>query len=995
MKTLRISLILIFTAINFFVKAETKVPLSFDPNVLKDEIMARFKEDLTSKIDEQLKVAEGYVLDQSLIREMLVPYQDYGINPNDGEYYKVIHGIYTSIKTDPDYDPAAQLKDKIYEMINTRISNYATSFIDKESQAIYTQLKGLFDDANAKITGILEAAERIHNLPPDDPEIETKWANALRKLGIQGELPDLIGDFENIFGQVQARYEKPIAMVSMIRDGLSTKDPTAKIEILFEFGEKFGEDLPIVGSLVSNLFKLGKEVLAAAKRAGGLLERNLGQGCISSDGEYVQKAAIKQSFYESFPHIERACPLSQSKGAGIYQNIYFNTSNASELLFYHKNHWLGSKRACSDGTHRGDSDLRGIRIFLNSKGEKSKSEDLGFLHSAYIKAPGFMHYREQLTKKISEIRSLSTQVYSTLSYCDDQQVEHFMMNTLGLNWLQKLLKKGNGFDFGSVKAFSNETLEDLVDQMLVNRYLSRNHANLDRLDEIIDKLKNNIPVTIYGGVNNKISRQPLSGAKITPDIPLLFENASCTKNSTGDDGNFSFLLAVPLAYEGKLGFTATHRGLSETLEIPVNIQKSRNYAVNFLLESDMEQLEELIITPSTTTLEIGQSVDFSVTAQYKDTRKVDVTSQALEFSKFTAHYEGEFVITANFLDRNVSATVHVIRNHPAEKDTSDCNPSTERWNEELKTCECLPPFLKNSLGECVDPEELGKELGEDSSECSTLNDELVLLIEASRQLKDTYLDNHWTFQLHHDRFMKEINDQAADVCENQMIGYTYYHASNAANRMKTLEDDLVNLLIDIAYNITVCPEQQEMLEQNGISADVTQWVDFYDIAQQMAVMTDRLSEFGCNTDDVAQNGESVAPGQSDPTFVGKGGSSTEIAGDGKDNDGDGLQDEIPVAGLPGYNITIALYDSGDAKDDVFNLSVEGLGSLGLTPAGGLRTYGLNLPPGTYSADVLVVVAPDDFGTFTINILQDGISIGSLTGRPGEGSVSTVVFEVTE
>jgi hypothetical protein len=77
----------------------------------------------------------------------------------------------------------------------------------------------------------------------------------------------------------------------------------------------------------------------------------------------------------------------------------------------------------------------------------------------------------------------------------------------------------------------------------------------------------------------------------------------------------------------------------------------------------------------------------------------------------------------------------------------------------------------------------------------------------------------------------------------------------------------------------------------------------------------------------------VAPGELDPTFTGKGGTSTEIPGDGKDNDGDGLQDEIPVSGLPGYNITIGLYDSGNAKDDVFNLSVEGRGSLGLTPAG--------------------------------------------------------------
>ncbi|NND35062.1 MAG: hypothetical protein HKN76_20925, partial [Saprospiraceae bacterium] len=777
---------------------------------------------------------------------------------------------------------------------------------------------------------------------------------------------------------------------------LSTKDPTNKIEILFEFGERFGEDLPIVGSLVSNLFKLGKEVLAAAKRAGGLLERNFGQGCISSNGEYVQNAAVKQAFYKSFPHIDRACPLSQSIGSGIYQNIYYNTSHASELIFYHKNTWLGSKEASLDGTHQGVQDIRELRIFLNKKGEQTKSADLAFLHNAYIKAPGFNYYQQQLNQKFDEIQALSRQAYSALSFCNDQAVENFMMNSLGLNWLKMLLKDGNGFDFNSIKAFSGETIEDLVDQMLTNRYLSRNRPNLDRLDEIIDKLKNNIPVSISGKAVTSNTRQPLAGTRITSDIPHLLENETCTKNITDQHGNFSFLISVPQAYQGKLGFTANYDGMSETLEIPVDIQTSRNYVVNYFLENTAtEQIDELLITPSSPLLKIGESVELKAIARYKDGREVDVTAQAMNISNFTASYPGEFTMEANFLGRSASAVINVIENQSVENDTSICNSTTQRWNQESERCECREPFLENSQGECVDPEELGEELGDSTSECSTLNNELVLLIEAVRQLQDAYVDNHRTFQLHRDRFHKEINDQAADVCENLMISYTYYHAKTCADRMNILEDEMVNLLIDITYNITVCPELQAQLQAQGISADVTQWVDFLDVSTILAAMTDRLSEFGCNSDEVAQNGESVAPGQTDPTFVGKGGSSTEIAGDGKDNDGDGLQDEIPVSGLAGYNITIALYDSGDAKDDVFNLSVDGRGSLGLTPAGGLRTYGMNLPPGTYSADVLVVVAPDNIGTFTINILQSGISIGSLTGRPGVGSASRVVFEVTE
>ncbi|MFO7914916.1 MAG: hypothetical protein R6U43_04400 [Candidatus Krumholzibacteriales bacterium] len=88
--------------------------------------------------------------------------------------------------------------------------------------------------------------------------------------------------------------------------------------------------------------------------------------------------------------------------------------------------------------------------------------------------------------------------------------------------------------------------------------------------------------------------------------------------------------------------------------------------------------------------------------------------------------------------------------------------------------------------------------------------------------------------------------------------------------------------------------------------------------------------------------------------------------------------------------------AGNLKDDVFDLSVSGYGRLGSTPAGGLRKFGLNIAPGSYTATVTVVSAPDNVGTFTLLILENGTTVGSLACSDScpEGSSSSVTFTVT-
>jgi hypothetical protein len=154
-----------------------------------------------------------------------------------------------------------------------------------------------------------------------------------------------------------------------------------------------------------------------------------------------------------------------------------------------------------------------------------------------------------------------------------------------------------------------------------------------------------------------------------------------------------------------------------------------------------------------------------------------------------------------------------------------------------------------------------------------------------------------------------------------------------------------------------------------------------------------LNENGCDENELIQLAQTVPPPPGmDPDFLQAGGIVQELPGDAVDNDADGFQDE-GLEGLAGYNVTFLLYDSGQAKDDVFALEVSKFGNLGTTPTGGLRSYGLNLAPGSYVATVTVIKAPDNVGTFTLVVLENGVRIASSSGGPPQGDRVSVPFVV--
>ena len=158
-------------------------------------------------------------------------------------------------------------------------------------------------------------------------------------------------------------------------------------------------------------------------------------------------------------------------------------------------------------------------------------------------------------------------------------------------------------------------------------------------------------------------------------------------------------------------------------------------------------------------------------------------------------------------------------------------------------------------------------------------------------------------------------------------------------------------------------------------------------------MESELNAYGCDLQEVEQLGDQIAENEADPDVIAAGGTgAVEICGDGIDNDGDGLLDEDCDA-QGNFNVTIILFDSGNAADDIFDLSVTGQGNLGSTPEGSSRTYPLALSPGDYVATVFVTSAPDNIGTYTITIAEGDRVLASSTGAPAQGASINIPFTV--
>ena len=434
----------------------------------------------------------------------------------------------------------------------------------------------------------------------------------------------------------------------------------------------------------------------------------------------------------------------------------------------------------------------------------------------------------------------------------------------------------------------------------------------------------------------------------------------------------------------------------------------------------------VVISPSELNLKLGESASFKVFAIVENTgESVDVTNEALPNPEFKATEKGQFSMRGSFESMSFNASINVEDACPdanmeltadgnckcksgftddgkggcKEKEEEEADTDCPDPNMIIKNgdCRCKPGFFPDpdNASRCKSLEETKEEAKEDAEPTDCLTFESIAGKLSS--LKIRLLSAMKTFNSHYARFQREINDNKSDPCKNQMLGFSFGRAKAAATTVQEIKQQAMFEATKLMF-AEKCPDFEAKRNAAGFgSADIDNLGGQVELlVSDMASMMNSIKEEGCDEDDLDELGQQVAADpNADPELTSDGGTGTEIQGDGKDNDGEGQQDEIPVSAVPGYNVTIVVYDSGSAKDDVFSLSVSDVGYLGITPEGGLFPFPLNLAPKSYIATVTVVSAPDDVGTFTINILYNGVSIGSMTGDPGQGSSQTLNFTIPE
>jgi len=200
------------------------------------------------------------------------------------------------------------------------------------------------------------------------------------------------------------------------------------------------------------------------------------------------------------------------------------------------------------------------------------------------------------------------------------------------------------------------------------------------------------------------------------------------------------------------------------------------------------------------------------------------------------------------------------------------------------------------------------------------------------------------FNINYVKLANEVKDQKSNPNQNDLIALCLVNAT------RNYDDHTINKdTIDARGRqlIAQAASSNEITVSNiiGIFSEVENQSS--DMNNKLKEMKDLLASYGTDIDEVMNNGIQLAQRNVNPEFAQDGGVNVEIAGDGVDNFGDGLQDFL-YGNVRRGNVLIVLWDAGNVPDDIFEVSITGKGILGETPVGGRRNFDISLNPGFYT-----------------------------------------------
>lgn len=573
--------------LSLFVELSSQT-VSVDPVQLSDALKQEVTDKIAGEISDAVNKGEQQFLKDNYINIMLEPLEPFGIDPNDPQFINNAKSLYDEIKAELQKDPSLSasdlLKGKIKGFVKSGLMNYAGSYIDDDSKEIYSQVSNLVSSGKKQIQNLLEATESISDLDAGASDYTAQIASTLKSYGIKSDYFYLMDDLETLIGEGIEKYADPIQAVYMIAQAANSNNPSDKISLLFEFGETFGGKVPVIGALITPLFTVAKGVLDAANRLEGVIENNLGQGCIYSDGGYsITRSDKKSKFLNKYKNIVGVCPIKQKPYSPVYSNIYYDEGNTEQLFFYIKNNWFRGKK---DNLHAGAQDIKATIRWLRSNGHFDKVNDLGFVFASYQKEYGWTAYSKAVDEKLTLLDQVYSRAYNTINICSEAEVKNYFMNKTGFGWFEMLLHPVmKDIEWDDLRHFNN-MIPFIKNRMIYNYYMAKNKPNLNHFDRIINNIKATTPVHIYGTVKYE-NGTPINGAEILVGKNLLFDiTSSSEKYVTDGYGYFSYY--IYLNDKGSVDPTivtvsATNKENPDryikSAEIRIEIDKTREYRV--------------------------------------------------------------------------------------------------------------------------------------------------------------------------------------------------------------------------------------------------------------------------------------------------------------------------------------------------------------------------------------------------------------------------------
>ncbi|TVQ04936.1 MAG: hypothetical protein EA359_04465 [Balneolaceae bacterium] len=521
-------------------------------------------------------------------------------------------------------------------------------------------------------------------------------------------------------------------------------------------------------------------------------------------------------------------------------------------------------------------------------------------------------------------------------------------------------------------------------------FSSEKHNEIRRISDVL---------TQYVYAEGTVMRETATGREPASNIPVELDVEDGGFGQSVSDANGAYFVFA----RGRLDSRFTIRaGQGEDLfeDSGRFYQQGFNNWVLVLKKVERTPVR-LTLVPDAVTLAIGESTSFTATAVFEDQTVMDITANPVTFwssgnNTFTASEAGEFVITVSYMGITADALVTVEEEETEQEiEPPVCDEVTEVWDDELQRCRCNTEEgyeFSEELDRCINIKEAIEEVSEENG---YLCDEIAITARLSRLQEIAATGNRISanFQNTLNKFYKEVNDQNSNPCENTIIAVVYAEALQTLADYRFMIDEARQISTELILEGAICAAYDLNIDLSSILQLVSQTGQPVHVMERgIGEMENQFNIFSCNTHDVTDRGDTIAE-RTDPEIIQAGGTGAfEICGDGIDNDGNGLIDEgCETEG--NFNVIIVLYDSGRLPDDVFGLAVSGQGNLGSTPEGGSRTYPLRLPPGSYIATVTVIRAPDNIGTYTIRILENGVEIASMSGAPPQGAVIQVPFVV--